>query len=133
MRTRLAVIVSAVIGAVAVGWVLRVGEPPAERAVAINERVTHEAIGAQPDRTRADPSEAPARPSPETVNVEDRARFNEQAREFFAQAPALPPEEARRRATVLAQELSRIERAGGMSAGETFLLRLGLIRAGEVD
>ncbi|HEY0941006.1 MAG TPA: hypothetical protein VGE08_12970 [Steroidobacter sp.] len=38
-------------------------------------------------------------------------------------------EEARQRAADLSQELSRIEQAGGLSAGETFLLRAGLIGA----
>jgi hypothetical protein len=39
----------------------------------------------------------------------------------------------RQRAADLARELSRIERAGGLSAGETFLLRAGLIQETVAD
>jgi hypothetical protein len=132
MRTRLIVIVSVVLAAVALGWSLRLHEP-----ATTDSRSTP---GAEPE-TRSQ-ARRPEQHEPTTrsltnnnspIDVEERARFNEQAREFFAQAPSLPADEARRRAEVLSNELSRIEQAGGMSAGETFLLRAGLIRATEPD
>lgn len=131
MRTRSIVITSVVLAAVALGWTLRLHEPStADRPSATTETAQTEAPASAPEprdiTSRAVENNAP-------VNVDDRARFNGQAREFFAQAPGLSPEEARQRATVLSQELSRIEQAGGLSAGETFLLRAGLIRATEPD
>jgi hypothetical protein len=130
MRTRWIIVVSLVLAAVALGWTLRLHEPPAsdERSSAV---VTDPQDPAQPpDQPTAEPHSVS---SDGSIDTTDRVQFNDQAREFFAQAPALPPEEARRRADALSQELSRIERAGGMSAGETFLLRAGLIRATEPD
>jgi len=131
MRTRSIVIVCVVLAAVALGWSLRLHEPVDQPAAPSEERT------AQTEATQAPaPTPEPAPRSTDNdapIDVDTRARFNEQAREFFAQAPALPPEEARRHAAVLSQELSRIEQAGGMSAGETFLLRAGLIRATEPD
>jgi hypothetical protein len=132
MRTRWIVITSLVLGAVALGWRLRPHDPGTEHG----QRSTP-ADAAEPSAAVADPNE-PSPPAPSTaagdgIDSADRERFNAQAREFFAQAPALPPDEARRRAQMLSQELSRIERAGGLSAGETFLLRAGLIRATEPD
>lgn len=131
MRARsIVIIISVVLAAVALGWSLRLHEPrptidtPAQT---VNTQT--------PDREQDQPDTTPRplRSDDDPIDVADRERFNEQAREFFARAPALPPDEARQRAEALSQELSRIERAGGMSAGETFLLRAGLIRATESD
>lgn len=131
MRTRSIVITSVVLAAVALGWTLRLHEPPtADRPSATTEATQTQAPAPAPEQPDT-PSSAAETNAP--VNVDDRARFNEQAREFFAQAPALSRAEARQRAKVLSQELSRIEQAGGLSAGETFLLRAGLIRATEPD
>lgn len=130
MRTRLIVIVSILLAAVALGWSLRLSEPI---TVTNDERaVVGEATEPARDSRSPDPTPNTNR-ADEPVDAATRASFNEQAREFFAQAPALPPAEARRRAALLSQELSRIEQAGGLSAGETFLLRAGLIRATESD
>jgi hypothetical protein len=131
MRTRSIIIVCVVLAAVALGWTLRVHDPPAT-----DEHATTVTTTEPQDRDREpDPPAAtsPSRSSNEPVDVAERAQFNEQAREFFAQAPALPPDEARQRAATLSTELTRIEQAGGMSAGEVFLLRAGLIRATEPD
>lgn len=132
MRTRSIVIVCVVLAAVALGWSLRLHEPAAQRAAPIEERT------AQTEGTEAPaptpPESAPRSTNNETpIDADTRARFIERAREFFAQAPALPPDEARQRAEVISRQLSRIEQAGGISAGETFLLRAGLIRATEPD
>jgi hypothetical protein len=135
MRTRSIVVTSVVLAAVALGWTLRLHEPAEERATTSDERsasvrATDTRAQVEPDQRNA-ASRSPSNEDP--IDVADRVRFNDQAREFFAQAPALPPDEARQRAEQLSQELSRIERAGGMSAGESFLLRAGLIRAAEPD
>ncbi|WP_161812158.1 hypothetical protein [Steroidobacter agaridevorans] len=102
-------------------------KPTDDRGVVGEARETRDAPADPPAPA---PADAPthAGKSASSVDVQARARFNEQAREFFAQAPALSPEEARQRAADLSQELSRIEQSGGLSAGETFLLRAGLIR-----
>jgi hypothetical protein len=142
MHARWTAILVVVVAAVALGWALRLNDPIAERTTPADARSpAGEKInnrGSTSDSRSPDPADGAARASGSDtpvppVSVEERAKFNEQAREYFAQAPALSPEEARRRATDLSHELSRIERAGGMSAGETFLLRVGLIRATTSD
>jgi hypothetical protein len=128
MRTRSIVIASVVLAAVALGWTLRLHESSSTKQHATTTQTT--APAPTPEQPNA-PSRSVVDDNP--VNTDERARFNEQAREFFARAPGLPPDDARQRAEQLSQELSRIEQAGGMSAGETFLLRAGLIRATEPD
>lgn len=134
MRTRWTTIIALALTAVAVGWTLYVRQPttegtnPADARGALGEVQDAPADSPAPAEASADASK-----SADLVDVQERARFNERAREFFAQAPALSPEEARRRAAELSEELSRIEQAGGLSAGETFLLRAGLIRSTVAD
>ena len=132
MRTRSIVIASSmVLAAMALAWTLRLHDPPASA-----ERATPTAPTKTQPPVRASSQPEPARRAPaneDPIDIADRARFNEEAREFFAQAPALPPDEARQRAELLSQQLARIEQAGGMSAGEIFLMRAGLIRATEPD
>jgi hypothetical protein len=62
------------------------------------------------------------------VDVEARERFNERARAYFADAAQMTAEDRVSEAQQLEQELTRLEQAGGMSAGETLLIRAGLIR-----
>jgi hypothetical protein len=62
------------------------------------------------------------------VDVAERAQFNEQARAFFANAGQMTPEDRLHEAQQLELELTRLEQAGGLSAGETLLVRAGLIR-----
>jgi hypothetical protein len=62
------------------------------------------------------------------VDVAARERFYERARTFFASAARMNAEDRVREARQLEQELARLEEAGGMSAGETLLIRAGLIR-----
>jgi hypothetical protein len=129
MRTRFVVITSIALAVVALGWTLRVREPPTSDQHSTQTEATQaQAPGQAPERPDVT---APSAGYNSPVSVDDRARFTEQAREFFAQAPALPAGEARERAEQLSRDLARIEQAGGMSAGETFLLRAGLIRATE--
>lgn len=133
MRARWTTIVALAVAVVVLGWVLHVNQLTGKRTDATDAR---EAIGEVREQDAPANSPTPATDAPATagesarpVDVQDRARFNERAREFFAQAPALSREEARQRADELSRELSRIEQAGGLSAGETFLLRAGFIRA----
>lgn len=136
MRTRsIVVTTSVVLAAAAAAWSLRPhGPTEARTAPSENGSMRGEAAETRDPREPRQSTSVQHLPSTdEPVDIADRASFNEQAREFFAQAPALPPDEARRRAQLLSQQLSRIERAGGMSAGETFLLHAGLIRAAEPD
>ncbi|HEY0686234.1 MAG TPA: hypothetical protein VGD45_28090 [Steroidobacter sp.] len=137
MKARWTTIIALALAGVAVGWVVHLSKPTAERTKQTDAR----GILDEMRENRNAPSSTPASADAATqtsedaspVDVHERARFNERAREFFAQAPALSPEEARRRGADLSQELSRIEQAGGLSAGETFLLRAGLIRATVAD
>jgi len=134
MQARWTTITVLALASVALGWALHVSQRTAERTKPTDARGT---LG-EAQEIRDTPAYAPAPASAGAradasasagpVDVHERARFNERAREFFAQVPALSTEEARRRAADLSQELSRIEQAGGLSAGETFLLRAGLIR-----
>lgn len=139
MQARRTTIVALALAAVALGWALHLSKPTAERTKRTDTRGTIGEARENRDAPSHSPAPAPgaapahASESASPVDVQERARFNERAREFFAQAPALSPEEARQRATDLSQELSRIEQAGGLSAGETFLLRAGLIRATVAD
>jgi hypothetical protein len=133
MRAPLKMVTGAVLVAVALGWALRLHEPAQEPTA--TERTAARAVTEQPAPAPVtrEPAQTGTIDNDGPIDDAARARFNEQAREFFAQAPSLPPEETRRRADLLSQELTRIERAGGLSAGETFLVRVGLIRATEPD
>jgi hypothetical protein len=141
MKIRRAMIIALALAAVVLGWVLyqdrRFGERvPAEAPALIGEAGTgRDAPTASSVRedARDDGGASSAGGVAHSIDVQERARFNERAREFFAQAAGLPPEEVRQRAVELSQDLSRIEQAGGTSAGETFLIRAGLIRAAVAD
>jgi hypothetical protein len=139
MQARWTVITALTLAAVAFGWALHLNKPTAERTKPTDARGTLGETRESPDAPSYSPAPAPATAqahaseSARPVDVHERARFNERAREFFAQAPALSPEEARQRAADISQELSRIEQAGGLSAGETFLRRAGVIRATVTD
>lgn len=137
MQARWTIALVVAVAALAFGWLLQVDKPASEQTTQTD---AGESVGEARERRDAPalspaPAEAPANASESArpVDIQERARFNERAREFFAQAPALSPAEARQRAEDLSQELSRIEQAGGLSAGETFLIRAGLIRATVAD
>jgi len=138
MRPRRTTIIVLALAAVALGWVAYLSQRPAEQT----PTDAREVIGGTGER-QAPPAASPAPGAADTpppagqearpVDVQERARFSERARAFFAQAPGLPPEEARQQADEIARELSRIEQAGGLSTGETFLIRAGLIQATVAD
>ncbi len=141
MHHRTLIIFAAVLGALALSWAMR-DRNPAESTPNLTapepgaaQRSTHEETADIP--AAQSPSSAPAaanaqqvpKSSDSPVDVAARARFNENARLFFASASSLSADERRREAQLISNELSRLEQAGGLSAGEVFLLRAGLIRA----
>jgi hypothetical protein len=139
MQARWKAVLGFAVAAMALGWALRLSESTQEQTKPTDARElldeARDAQDAPADSPAPAPAGAPAYASENAspVDVPERARFNERAREFFAQAPALSPAEVRQRAADLSQELSRIEQSGGLSAGETFLLRAGLIRSTVAD
>jgi hypothetical protein len=138
MRIRPEIVVSALVGGVVLGWGLQVLIPKTEKDDVVQPvpRADEEpARGVEaPGRLESQPTR-PAPTASDTVafDVDVRARFNEKAREFFAHAAALPAQERQRQAKDLERELSILESAGGLSAGETFLVRTGLIRETVTD
>src|SRR5690554_6278199 len=113
MRPRRTTIIVLALAAVALGWVAYLSQRPAEQT----PTDAREVIGGTGER-QAPPAASPAPGAADTpppagqearpVDVQERARFSERARAFFAQAPGLPPEEARQQADEIARELSRI-------------------------
>jgi hypothetical protein len=138
MRIRPDIVVSALVGGVALGWGLQVLNPKATMDVVEGPVLPADEEPARRVEAprRLEPQPAPPAPTAsDTVafDVEVRASFNEKAREFFAHAAALPEQERQRQAEDLERELSILETAGGLSAGETFLVRTGLIRETVAD
>jgi hypothetical protein len=80
----------------------------------------------EPESVESPAGSEPAVQAP--VDVTARERFNERARAFFATAAQMTAGDRVREAQQLEQELTRLEQAGGLSAGETLLIRAGLIR-----
>jgi hypothetical protein len=138
MNPRTLIIFAVVLGALALGWAMRdrspvVGSPDVTaREPAPAQRKAHDESAEVPRAQR--PSSAPAAQSTRAlsespVDVAARAKFNDNARLFFASASSLSEDERRREAGLISEELARLEEAGGLSAGEAFLVRAGLIRA----
>jgi hypothetical protein len=135
MRGRF-VIVAVLLGAAGLSWLPRSEESAHDPRSAASEPRVHDSP--EPDA----PSQLPVRTGPKAlaapirdvpvarspVDVETRALFNEQARAFFANAARMTAEARSHEARALEQELARLEQAGGLSAGETLLIRAGLIR-----
>ena len=65
---------------------------------------------------------------PTVVDVDSRERFTQHARAYFAAGAQMTEQDRLSEARQLEHELTRLEQAGGMSAGETLLIRAGLIR-----
>jgi hypothetical protein len=136
MRRRVVTIAAVLLGAVALGWLLRLEESSdnsrAVAAVSPPETSQQSETLSEPP-VRAEPKSFAAPAGGEVVvrapvDVATREHFNEQAREFFANAAQLNAEDRVHEARQLEQELTRLEQAGGLSAGETLLIRAGLIR-----
>jgi hypothetical protein len=64
---------------------------------------------------------------------QQRERFQQEVREFFARAPALPPEERAARARDIASAITHYEAEGEIAAAEALTLRSGLIRETVAD
>jgi hypothetical protein len=64
---------------------------------------------------------------------QERERFQNDVREFFARAQAMSPEERTVRAREIAQEITRYEAAGEVAAAEALILREGLVRETVAD
>lgn len=139
MRNRSLLIVAVLLGVLAVGWWSMRDRGP-QQPVAATEASAELRQQSEASQTAAPaPAKAPvpasAVPSQSNpplddspVDVAERGEFNEAVRKFFAQAPDMALEDRQREAEKIRRELARLERAGGMSAGETFLIRAGLIR-----
>jgi hypothetical protein len=128
MRRRVFTVAAVLLGAVALSWLLR----PEKSSDGSGIVVTVSPVDTSPrPETFAEP---PVRAEPQTlapqtpVDVTARAQFNEQARAFFANAAQMTAEDRLHEAQQLEQELTRLEQASGLSAGETLLIRIGLIR-----
>jgi len=67
--------------------------------------------------------------TPQGRQFQQRRQFQDEAKRFFSEAKTLGPAERERRAQALQAQIDRYERADGLSAGETMLLRVGLIQA----
>lgn len=63
----------------------------------------------------------------------ERGAFHERARAFFAEAPALEPEERAKRALEIEKDIDAHEASSALSAGEAFVLRSALIRETVAD
>jgi hypothetical protein len=139
MRWRVFTVAAVLLGAAVLSWLLRMEQSPdGSRSVAVDapfhtspkpETPPGPAVRTEPmdvELPEAPFADAAVVQSP--VDVDTRARFNEQARAFFANAAQMTAEDRAREARRLEQELTRLEQAGGLFAGETLLIRAGLIR-----
>ena len=122
----------ALAGVIAV-WFGRAGEEqPAQTQVGAVEREPTQAPASARTPEPAVPvsERPPSRPAvdPPVQEFEQRERFQQNVREFFARAPALPPEERDARARDIASEITRYEAEGEVAAAEALTLRTALIR-----
>ena len=138
-RRRNSLIVAGIAAAGAIVWFLR----PAEQQQPAQSSV--DAIGREPAQSRA-PARTPepavsaierpqSRPTidPRVQKFQQRERFQQEVREFFARAPALPPEERAARARDIARAITHYEAEGEIAAAEALTLRSGLIRETVAD
>lgn len=77
----------------------------------------------------------PTAPSvdPRVQSFEQRQRFQQQVREFFARAPALPADERIARGQEIAALITRYEAEGEVAAAEALTLRMALVRETVAD
>lgn len=71
--------------------------------------------------------------TPQARSYRQRQQFQRDAQRFFRDARSLGPVARSQRAQVLGQKIDAYENAGELSAGETLLLRVGLIQATVAD
>lgn len=133
MSRRVLAIAALLLAAALSVLLLRATSPDDSRPVAVDSPVaasqipeTSSELPLLLESKSVDVKNAPVAQTP--VDVATRERFNERARAFFANAAQMGAEDRAREAQQLEQELTRLEQAGGLSAGETLLIRAGLIR-----
>ncbi len=138
-RRRNSLIVAGVAAAGAIAWFVR----PAEQQPSPQSSV--DAIEREPTQSQAPPRAAepgvpeierpPSRPTvdPRVQKFQQRERFQQEVREFFARAPALPPGERAARARDVARAITHYEAEGEIAAAEALTLRSGLIRETVAD
>lgn len=136
MRRRVFTVAAVLLSAIALSRLLPLEESPDNSStVAVDSSVdtapgleapAETPVRAEPESIAAPVGSEPVVPTP--VDAETRALFTEQARAFFANAAQMTAEDRLREAQQVEQELRRVEQAGGLSAGETLLIRAGLIR-----
>lgn len=138
-RKRNSLIVAGVAAAGAIAWFVRPAEQqqPARSSVDAIER---EPTQSQAPAGAAEPAvpevERPqSRPTvdPRVQKFQQRERFQQEVREFFARAPALLPEERAARARDIARAITHYEAEGEIAAAEALTLRSGLIRETVAD
>ena len=133
-RRRNASIVAGVAAAGAIVWFMRPAEQqqPAQSSVdAIERESTQSQAPARAPGPGVPELERPqSRPTvdPRVEKFQQRERFQQEVREFFARAPALPPEERAARARDIARAITHYEAEGEIAAAEALTLRSGLIR-----
>ncbi|MBW8810376.1 MAG: hypothetical protein JF591_16505 [Lysobacter sp.] len=82
---------------------------------------------------KPDPSLHNLLATPKARDYQQRKQFQADAHDFFRKAASLGPAERERRAQTLRQDIERYENASELSAGESMLLRVGLIQATVAD
>jgi hypothetical protein len=133
-RRRNSLIIAGVAAAAALVWFLRPAEqqPPAQSSVDAIER--EPAQSQAPARASEPAVPAIVRPEsrptvdPRVQKFQQRERFQQEVREFFARAPALPPEKRAARARDIARAITHYEAEGEIAAAEALTLRSGLVR-----
>lgn len=81
----------------------------------------------------ADPREAALQQSPQARAYRERRDFEADSKRFLRDAARLGPVEREKQARALSASIDKYEREGGLSAGESLLLRSGLIKATVAD
>ncbi|MEH6417796.1 hypothetical protein [Pseudomonas sp. CGJS7] len=71
--------------------------------------------------------------TPQARSYQQRQQFQQDARVFFRDAAKLGPVDRERRAQALQGQIDAYEQARELSAGESLMLRIGLIQATESD
>ena len=133
-RRRNALIVVGVAAAAAIVWFMRPAEQqePAQSSVDAIEREPAQSPApvraAEPDVPQIERPQSRPTVDPRVQKFQQREQFQQEVREFFARAPALPPEERAARARDIARAITHYEAEGEIAAAEALTLRSGLIR-----
>jgi hypothetical protein len=133
-RTRNSLIVAGAAAAGAIVWFVRPAEQqqPAQSSVDAIERKPSQSQApvraAEPGGPENERPQSRPTVDPRVQEFQQRERFQQEVREFFARAPALPPEERAARARDIARAITHYEAEGEIAAAEALTLRSGLVR-----